>query len=74
MIAFYFFPKWVPGQGAPWPFDQIMAICIVNYIYKFIMAIILTPVLYLVHRAIENYLGEEQATAMKRAAMGQELR
>ena len=69
MIAFYFYPKWVRGQGEPWPFDQIIAICIVNYIYKFIMAIILTPVIYLVHARIERYLGHELAAEMKAAAM-----
>ncbi len=72
LIAFYFYPKWVPGQGEPWPFDQIIAICIVNYIYKFSMAILLTPVIYLVHGWIEKYLGHEQAAEMKRAAMGDE--
>lgn len=69
LIAFYFYPRWVPGQGAPWPFDQIMAICIVNYIYKFIMALIMTPVIYLVHGWIERYLGHETAAEMKAAAM-----
>jgi len=70
LIAFYFYPKWVSGQGEPWPFDQIIAICIVNYIYKFCMAILLTPVIYLVHGWIERYLGHEQAAEMKKAAMG----
>jgi queuosine precursor transporter len=69
IIAFYLYPKWVPGQGAPWPLDQLIAICIVNYIYKFSMAVLLTPVLYLVHGVIEAYLGKEQAAEMKRAAM-----
>jgi queuosine precursor transporter len=69
LIAFYFYPKWVPGQGSPWPFDQIIAICIVNYIYKFGMALLLTPIIYLVHGWIEKYLGHEQAAEMKRAAM-----
>ncbi len=69
LIAFYFYPKLVKGQGEPWPFDQVMAICIVNYIYKFCMAILLTPVIYLVHNRIENYLGKEVATEMKQAAM-----
>ena len=69
MIAFYFYPKWVPGQGSPWPFDQIIAICIVNYIYKFIMALLLTPVIYLVHNRIERYLGPEVSAQMKKAAM-----
>ncbi len=70
LIAFYFYPKWVKGQGEPWPFDQLIAICIVNYIYKFIIAILMTPVIYGVHGWIERYLGHEQAAAMKKAAMG----
>jgi queuosine precursor transporter len=69
LIAFYFYPKLVKGQGEPWPFDQVIAICIVNYIYKFTMAILLTPVIYLVHARIEKYLGHDVAAEMKRAAM-----
>ncbi|MBL7740067.1 MAG: queuosine precursor transporter [Chitinophagaceae bacterium] len=72
LIAFYFYPKLVKGQGEPWPFDQLIAICIVNYIYKFIVAILLTPVIYLVHGRIERYLGHEQAAEMKKAAMQNE--
>lgn len=72
IIAFYLYPKLVKGQGEPWPFDQLIAICIVNYIYKFIVAIILTPVIYLVHNRIENYLGQDRAAAMKKAAMGED--
>lgn len=68
-IAFYFYPMLVKGQGEPWPIDQLLAICIVNYIYKFIIALLLTPVIYLVHNWIEKYLGHEQAAAMKKAAM-----
>ena len=69
LIAFYFFPKLVKGQGEPWPFDQLIAICIVNYIYKFVVALIMTPVIYLVHGWIENYLGHDKAAEMKKAAM-----
>jgi queuosine precursor transporter len=72
LIAFYVYPKLVKGQGDPWPFDQLIAICIVNYIYKFIIAVALTPVIYLVHNRIERYLGHEQAAAMKKAAMQDE--
>lgn len=72
LIAFYFYPKWVKGQGEPWPFDQIIAICIVNYVYKFSMAILLTPVIYLVHEWIERYLGHDVAAEMKQAAMRDE--
>ncbi len=70
IIAFYLYPKLVKGQGEPWPFDQLIAICIVNYIYKCIVAILLTPVISFVHNRIEKYLGHEKATAMKKAAMG----
>ena len=69
LIAFYFYPKYVPNQGSPWPFDQLLAICLVNYIYKFSMALLLTPIIYLMHGWIENYLGKDLATEMKRAAI-----
>lgn len=72
VIAFYFYPKLVPNQGSAWPLDQVIAIGIVNYIYKFCVAILLTPLIYFVHHRIEKYLGHEQAAKMKRAAMGQE--
>lgn len=71
LIAFYFYPKLIKGQGEPWPFDQLIAICIVNYIYKFIVAILMTPVIYFVHNRIERYLGHAQAAEMKKAAMGE---
>ena len=50
--------------------QQILAIGIVNYIYKAFMAIVLTPVIYLVEHRIEKYLGKETTAKMKNAAMG----
>lgn len=41
--------------------EQIIAIGITNYIYKFSVAIALTPVIYLGHALIDRYLGKEQA-------------
>lgn len=52
-----------------WPFGLFIAVGIVNYIYKIIIAIVLTPVIYFVHHRIEKYLGHEQAAEMKKAAM-----
>lgn len=52
--------------------QQILAIGVMNYTYKFVMAIILTPVLYPVEARIEKYLGAETAKRMKLAAMGRE--
>lgn len=40
---------------------QILAIGTTNYIYKFIVAIALTPVIYLGHSLIDKYLGKEKA-------------
>lgn len=43
------------------PTDQIVAIGITNYIYKFSVAVLLTPVVYFGHYLIDNYLGKEHA-------------
>ncbi|MEO6722932.1 MAG: queuosine precursor transporter [Ferruginibacter sp.] len=56
--------------GRGWSWQLVLAICVVNYVYKFTMAIILTPVIYFVEKRIEKYLGRETAHAMKQAAMG----
>ncbi|HEY9489275.1 MAG TPA: queuosine precursor transporter [Chryseosolibacter sp.] len=44
--------------------DQIIAIAITNYIYKFAVAILLTPMIYLGHYMIDGYLGKENAAKM----------
>jgi uncharacterized integral membrane protein (TIGR00697 family) len=51
--------------------QQILAIGMMNYIYKASMALILTPLIYLVEGRIEKYVGHETAEKMKLAAMGQ---
>ena len=58
--------------GNGWSWQLVIAICLVNYAYKFTMAIILTPLIYLLEKQIENYLGHETAKKMKLAAMGKE--
>jgi hypothetical protein len=73
MIAFYLYPKYISdANGKAWPFALVMSICIGNYIYKFIVAVLLTPVIYLVHNWIEKYLGHELAAQMKQAALKDE--
>jgi uncharacterized integral membrane protein (TIGR00697 family) len=52
--------------------QQILAIGVVNYIYKASMAIILTPLIYLAEHRIEKYLGHDVAAKMKKVAMGQD--
>ena len=52
--------------------QQILAIGIMNYTYKFLVAVILTPTLYLIEARIERYVGHDVAKKMKLAAMGKE--
>ncbi|HEX6429985.1 MAG TPA: queuosine precursor transporter [Niastella sp.] len=52
--------------------QQILAIGMMNYTYKFLMALVLTPVIYLVEGRIERYFGPELTKKMKLAAMGRE--
>jgi queuosine precursor transporter len=58
--------------GRGWSWQLVLGICVVNYIYKFSMAVILTPVIYFVEKRIEKYFGPETAHKMKQAAMGNE--
>jgi queuosine precursor transporter len=63
-IAFYI--------GKDWSIQKVLAICMVNYAYKCFIAIILTPLIYLLQNRMNAYLGKETALQMKRAAMGVE--
>lgn len=37
-----------------------IALALVGYIYKLIVAIVLTPLLYLIHGVIDSYLGDDK--------------
>ncbi len=63
IIAFYL--------GSNWDLVRVLAIGVVNYTYKFFMAIILTPAIYGVHGMIERYLGHALAAEMKTNAAAQ---
>ena len=69
-IAFYIGSRINSSEGDfEWPFSLFIAVGLVNYFYKFCVAIILTPVIYLAHNWIDRYLGQELADEMKEAAM-----
>ncbi len=59
-IAFYVFGNW--------SLSQIVAVGIINYTYKFTIAILLTPLLYVGHGLIDRYLGKELAEEMTKEA------
>ena len=58
--------------GNDWSWQKVLAICLMNYMYKFTMAIILTPLIYFIEKQIEKYVGVDVAQKMKRRAMGKE--
>ena len=45
-------------------FQEILAITLFNYSYKFIIAVVITPVIYLAHWMMDRYLGHETAEAL----------
>lgn len=51
-----------------WPMDLFLAVGSVNYGYKLTAAIALIPLIYLVRRAIEAYLGRDSAAHLKAVA------
>ncbi len=55
-IAFYVF--------GDWSIKQVFSVSTVNYFYKGLVAILLTPVLYIAHYLIDRYLGKENAERM----------
>lgn len=58
--------------GSNWTWTQVIAVGCVNYVYKFVIAILLTPLIYLAESRIERYVGKETAIRMKKVAMGEE--
>lgn len=67
-IAFKLGPELVGNTIEPWPWSRIFAVATVQYAYKFSMAILLTPLIYLAHGWIDRYFGAETATKLKAAA------
>jgi queuosine precursor transporter len=56
---------WLPGKITTADFFRLSA---TNYTYKLAIAIVLTPLLYLMHAVIDRYLGEKEAHALIEAA------
>lgn len=52
-----------------WSFALCTALVLTAYVYKFTVALLSTPLVYLVHALVERYLGTERAHAMRQAAL-----
>lgn len=68
VVLFYAFYLSKINTPQQWTIQLVMAVCTINYIYKFIMALIMTPLIYFMHAVIEKYLGEELSLRMKTKA------
>lgn len=47
-----------------WDLNNVVAVASVNYVYKALVAILLTPIIYFAHHLIDKYLGKENANQM----------
>jgi uncharacterized integral membrane protein (TIGR00697 family) len=57
---------WLPGKLTTRDF---LGLCLLNYSYKLAIAVLLTPLIYAVHRGIDRYLGEREASDLLEAAV-----
>lgn len=57
-IAFYINPQY------SWSWQMVAAIGLVNYTYKFFIAVLMTPILYLIHNLIDRFLGKDLASKL----------
>lgn len=61
-IAFYINPQY------NWSWQMVAAIGLVNYTYKFIVALLLTPILYFIHGFIDKFLGKDLSEKLRLSA------
>ncbi len=66
-VAFYV----LASPESRWSLPQVFAVATVGYLYKFIVAVVLTPALYLVHGLIDRFLGVERAQKLMQDAAQQ---
>jgi len=63
-VAFYLF--------GDWSLTMVMSVAAINYLYKFLVAVVLTPLLYIAHYIIDAYLGKQQAEVLMQEAASKE--
>lgn len=57
---------WLPGKISTRDF---WGLALLNYSYKLAIAVLLTPLIYAAHRAIDEYLGDREATKLLEEAV-----
>ena len=63
-IAFYL----LAPNDKVWSLSQVFSVGFDNYTFKFIIAILITPLIYFAHYLIDNYMGEALAKKCKNKA------
>ena len=63
-IAFYL----LAPNDKVWSLSQVFSVGFDNYTFKFIIAILITPLIYFAHYLIDNYMGEALAKKCKNRA------
>ena len=61
LIAFYF----LAPSGKEWSIIQVFNVGSDNYIFKFAVAVLITPAIYIAHYLIDKYLGNKLAEKAK---------
>jgi uncharacterized integral membrane protein (TIGR00697 family) len=67
LVLFVAFYVW-PPQARKWTLVMVLAVGTVNYMYKFVMAVALTPALYILHWIIDAFLGKALADRLMEEA------
>lgn len=56
---------WLPGKVKT---EEFLSVAFSNYSYKFLIAVGLTPLIYILHHAIDRFLGAEESLRLMREA------
>jgi uncharacterized integral membrane protein (TIGR00697 family) len=68
-LAFVILPNLLGGAGyVRMSAGQAANVALTNYVYKFAIAVGITPILYLVHAAVQGWLGKDVAEELARVA------
>ncbi len=67
-LAFVVLPALTGTGGTRMSWDQASGVALTNYVYKFAIAVGITPLLYLVHALVDAYVGKDAAEALVREA------
>jgi uncharacterized integral membrane protein (TIGR00697 family) len=65
LIAFYL----LAPEGKEWSIYQVFNIGSDNYLFKFSVALLITPIIYLAHFLIDKYLGKSLSEKAKTNAL-----